>query len=338
MPTFARRGAWFRVLLRERSVPVALGLWIVCSIAVFPLSHGSLPFNRPLMARLPLFVQVLAPTAILTAIFALMGITYFLTRRRVIPDLASRAPERAVAWRETLGLWLYGAAVVAVGQIAGRALFGEGIGLHLNGSLFGPTRIQSPQEVWTWALYNLGLFAIVPYIVFRARGYSREALNLKSANPRNDALVIVVILALGAALDLAAGRLLTFSPHQILEGGVLSFVVQLLGTGLPVMVFIYAILMPRYMKLTGSAAATTLLGGVSYAALHVFEYWTVYDSLPHSVLSLIFVSLVFVPPGLMKSFLTLRTGNAWVHLWAFHAISPHVTADTPLIIRDFGIR
>jgi hypothetical protein len=39
----------------------------------------------------------------------------------------------------------------------------------------------------------------------------------------------------------------------------------------------------------------------------------------------------------MKSFLALRTGNAWVHLWAFHAISPHVMADTPFIIKDFGI-
>ena len=50
------------------------------------------------------------------------------------------------------------------------------------------------------------------------------------------------------------------------------------------------------------------------------------------------VFLFFFPPGLMKSFLTMRTGNAWVHVWAFHAISPHVTVDTPLIVRDFNIR
>jgi hypothetical protein len=39
-----------------------------------------------------------------------------------------------------------------------------------------------------------------------------------------------------------------------------------------------------------------------------------------------------------ESFLTPWTGNAWVHVWAFHAISPHVTVDTRLIVRDFHIQ
>ena len=104
------------------------------------------------------------------------------------------------------------------------------------------------------------------------------------------------------------------------------------------MIFIYAILLPRYLKLTGSLATTWLLGGVSYAALHIFEYWTRYDIPSHALLSVIFVMLTFVPPGLMKAYLTLRTANAWVHLWGYHAISPHVTADTPMIVEIFGIR
>lgn len=64
----------------------------------------------------------------------------------------------------------------------------------------------------------------------------------------------------------------------------------------------------------------------------------VFDSISHAVFSIIMVFLTFFPPGLMKSFLTMRTGNAWVHVWAFHAISPHVTVDTRLIVRDFQIR
>ena len=94
----------------------------------------------------------------------------------------------------------------------------------------------------------------------------------------------------------------------------------------------------RYLKLTGSVTTTVLLGALSYAALHVFEYWTVYDSVSHSVLSVIFVVLTFIGPGMIKSYLTLRTGNAWVHLWGYHAIAPHVTTDTPVVVRIFGIR
>jgi hypothetical protein len=52
----------------------------------------------------------------------------------------------------------------------------------------------------------------------------------------------------------------------------------------------------------------------------------------------IVVFLTFFPPGVMKSFLTMRTGNAWVHMWGFHAISPHVTVDTRLIVADFHIQ
>ena len=56
-----------------------------------------------------------------------------------------------------------------------------------------------------------------------------------------------------------ASRLLrTLTGQQTVLGGALSFLVHLLGTGLPVMIFIYSILMPRYARLTRSVMATTL--------------------------------------------------------------------------------
>jgi hypothetical protein len=334
----AKTRSWFVNLLRERSVQIALLLWVACSAAIFPLSHGTLPFNQPRLAGTPFQARVYG--TIFGWLFALIfiAVTYALTRRRAIPDMASRAPNRVMALRETVGLWIYGAVVIAAGQIIGRRFLGEGFGLHLNGSLFGMTRMTTPTQAWVWAFYNFVLFAMAPYLVFRARGYSHEALNLKSANLRNDTLVILVVLGIEASVELAAGDFLKLSAHQMLAGGALSFVIHLLGTGLPVMIFIYAILMPRYARLTGSTAATVLLGAASYAAVHIFEYWTVYDSLPHALLSLIFVMLTFITPGLVKSYLTVRTGNAWVHLWGYHAIAPHVTSDTPMIVEIFRIR
>ena len=338
MPATGQSSSWFANLLRSRSFRIALVLWVAASFAVFPLSGGKLPFNRPALASLSVSFQVIAAAVVLALMCLQMCVVYLLTRRRTIPDMASRAPADALARREVWLLWVYGALVLLVGRWIGLRFFGEGIGLHLNGSLFGATRMQSPQEVWVWAGYNFILFALIPYSVFRARGYSREALNLKSANLANDTLVILVVMAIGTGFDLLGGGFLKLSGHQMLAGGALAFVTHLLGTGLPVMVFIYAILFPRYLKLTGSPVTAVLLGALSYAALHIFEYWTVYDSLSHALLSVIFVLLTFIPPGLMKSYLTLRTANAWVHLWGFHAITPHVTADTPMIVKIFGIR
>jgi hypothetical protein len=190
--------SWFAALIRERSFQVAVLLWVLGSVAVFPLSGGKVPLNRPAFAKAPVTVQVIFPVVGLAFVFLQMWVTYLLTRKRVIPDLASRAPEASVARREVIFLWMYGAAVLLAGRWIGLRLFGERIGLHLNGSLFGATRMATPREVWIWAFYNFFLLAVVPFVVFRARGYSREALNLKSSNMRNDALVIVVIMLIGS--------------------------------------------------------------------------------------------------------------------------------------------
>jgi hypothetical protein len=71
--------------------------------------------------------------------------------------------------------------------------------------------------------------------------------------------------------------------------------------------------------------------------MHIVEGWSVFDSPQHTALSLIFVLLQYVGPGMMKSVLTLRTGNAWVHALSYHAIAPHMIVDTPLVVKTFGI-
>lgn len=57
-----------------------------------------------------------------------------------------------------------------------------------------------------------------------------------------------------------------------------------------------------------------------------------------ATLSILFVLLGYFGPGMIKTFITLRTGNAWVHAIGYHAIAPHVVVDTPLIAKVFGLR
>lgn len=329
-------GSKLGYLVRQRSFQVALVLWLAISLAAVALCRGTMPLPIGPHPGEPVAMVISSSIALLFLVLE-VGLVALITRQRAMPDLAARAPERSVALRETVALWLYGALVLLAGRFVGLHYFGESIAMHLNGSLVGATRVQSPPEVYTWAAYNGILLGLIPYVVFRMRGYSNQQLNLKSSNLKSDVIVIAVVLAIGCFVDLTLdGNFLKLTHHQQIASGLLSFVLHLFGTDLPIMIFIYSILMPRYAKLTAPVTAF-LLGAASYPAMHVFESWTRYDSPAHSVLSLIVVFLIFFPPGVTKSFLTLRTGNAWVHVWGFHAISPHVTVDTRLIVRDFDI-
>jgi hypothetical protein len=135
--------------------------------------------------------------------------------------------------------------------------------------------------------------------------------------------LILVVLGLESAFELTAFHgFLGLSPRQLLLGAPLSFGIFFIGTVLPTMVLIYAILLPRFLKLTGSAISTVLLGGLMYAAMHIVEGWSAFDSPRDVALSLLFVLLQYFGPGMMKSVLTLRTGNAWVHALGYHAVAP----------------
>lgn len=326
-----------KYLLQQPSLWIALLLWMLLSLAAILLCRHGVPLHRPELAGTPPVTDVLNNSVGLLALLLIIALVHFLARRRPFPNLAERAPERAVALRETLAMWIYGAVVLVAGRVVGLHYFGEGIALHLNGCLFGATQVQSPAEVYTWAAWNGLLLALLPYLVFRRRGYSRQNLNLRSSDWKNDTLIILVVLLIGCAYELIGPNIFQLTPHQQIVGGSLSLMLHLFGTDLPIMVFIYAILLPRYARLFSPPVAF-LVGAVSYPLMHLFESWTRYDSLNHAAVSIIFVLLTFFPAGVMKSFLTMRTGNAWVHMWAFHAITPHVMVDTRLIVRDFNIQ
>ena len=307
-------------------------------MAVLGLAHGSLPFNRPAVANLPFAAQVLGPTIALVEVFVLMVVAFGVTRTRHIPDMAARAPDRRVAMRETLLLILYAALGQVGGWIVGPALGYRPFSFHLAGSMYGTTMAPQPAEVGVWAAYNFVVFAVVPYLYFRAR-YTNTELNLRSTDRRNDALLILLVLSIESAVELTVfqANIFGLTARQVLVGAPLSFVIFLFGTALPTMVLIYAILLPRYLKLTGSTITTVLLGGLTYATMHIVEGWSTFDSPRDIALSLLFVWFQYFGPGMIKSVLTLRTGNAWVHALGYHAIAPHVIVDTPLVAEIFRI-
>lgn len=322
---------------------MAIAAWLAVNVVLVMLAHGHLPFRASSLARPPTVTQLLTTNAMFVEVFIQMTIVHLLTRGRAVPNIAARAPGRARARREVALMLSYGVVAMAGGFTLGRALGWHAFSFHLDGMVIRTGQPVVPAEAVCWAVYNGVVYALIPYLVFRRR-YSNAQLSLRSSNRRADLLVIVIVLAVESAVQLAAARaaagpsILDVSGRGLLIGAPLTFVLSFAGTVLPTMVFIYCILAPRYLALTGSIPATVILGGVTYALLHFFDGWTTFASPSDALMSVLYLLLFYTAPGMFKTFITIRTANAWTHVWAYHAIAPHTLIDTPMFVKIFGIR
>jgi len=315
-------------LLGRRSVRYLAAGWIIGFLVVLVLGVDGMPDVVVAGGT----VGTLGFQAVLLATeLAFLAIIAWLTRKRAPIDVDRRLNGRRRSLVEVVGLWAYAAVGIAVAASLG-------YGLHAEGAVYGPIEDVARADLIGWAMFNITVFALVPYAGFRALGYSNRDLGLRSTNLRADAVLVAIVLAIEAAQELTVFTgIFDLSLRQLVVGMPLAFVIFLAGTGLPIMIPIFSVLVPRYRQLTGSTTAATILGGLSYAAFHVTEYWTAFDTLSLGTVSIVLVFSQFTGPGMIKSLLTLRTGNAWVHVWAYHSIVPHVTVDTPTVVDAFEI-
>src|SRR5829696_7424988 len=106
------RPPWVRFLSLQ-SVQLMAAFWVLATIAVFLIvGDGELPFGeRPSLEGVLLAGEVINGWANLGVALILIGVTYLVTKGRVVPDMAARAPGRSAALAETAGLVGYGVLV-----------------------------------------------------------------------------------------------------------------------------------------------------------------------------------------------------------------------------------
>jgi hypothetical protein len=330
---------WWLWVLQQRSTQLALVGWVLIAIAIPLLAGPTLPFDRPALAGQPVATQILNAHSLVLLALVVIAVANLVTPHRVMPDIVARAPARPIAAVEVGLLVAYGVLIQAGGVIVGQFIGTVPLSGHMPGSIYAVSDTITPAQTAVWMTYNFVLYAVIPYLVFRLRGYSNEQLCLTSINKAKDALLIVVVLAFEGSVELGfAGAFWSLNTNQKLIGMALSIVINFFGVVLPVMIYLYAILLPRFLKLSGSIMTTIVLCGLGYTAMHMLDAWTVYDGLRNGALSVMFLLLQYFGPGMVKAVLTLRTGNAWVHALAYHAFAPHAWTDAPLMVRVFGVR
>jgi hypothetical protein len=177
--------------------------WAAANGAALLLADGALPFDRPALAGQPFAAQMAGPSLGLLEVFGLMGVVWWMTRRRVIPDMAARAPSKAIAAGEVAALLAYAMLGQVGGWLLGPALGYRPFSFHIAGTLVGCSTLASPGEAWTWMVYNFLVYAVGPYLWFRRR-YSTVQLNLTSTAPAADLRLILVVGTIESAVELSA--------------------------------------------------------------------------------------------------------------------------------------
>ena len=167
------------------SVVVTVGIWAALTLAIFPLSQGSIPFQLKLFQDkgTPFLGQVFTFEGSLVLALVIIGVAYLVTRHRPVPDLAARAPAVAVARVETLAMVGYAIVAQIAGVVLGLSVSAYAISLHMPGTLYGLSGPYTPQAAIIWTIYNFVVYALLPFAYFRWRGYSLEQLNLALEQP-----------------------------------------------------------------------------------------------------------------------------------------------------------
>ncbi|MEO1645097.1 MAG: hypothetical protein AAFR67_07905, partial [Chloroflexota bacterium] len=184
----ANKRNWMVRLLQSTEVRVLLVLWFIANTVLLVMGMNGLPVvlgdDPSGLGHVLLFL----PIAL--AYLLQIGLVYFITRNRPLPDWDSRTPEKSIALQETVIFWVYAlVALIVLGA-------GFDIGLHLPGTIFDPDYENTTAFILTWTAVNFVIFALIPYVVFRMRGYTNEQLSMTSHNWRGDLVVIVAILVL----------------------------------------------------------------------------------------------------------------------------------------------
>jgi hypothetical protein len=263
---------------------------------------------------------------VVTAIMVFVLI--WLSRNRKPIDHRSDLPIRQTSL-ETVALLLY---LVLIAVIVGPML---GVRPHIgsagldHGSMHAWSS-QTVRSVMLWAGFYFCSIALIPFLVFTIwRGYSLKSMLLNFPEPKKwiPYSLITAVISLGAFVGPAYFKL-------PLWGHLLTFLLFSLGTFIPVAILIQGLLAPRLAILTKSWISGSMLAGVTYGLYHSREFYLEWGTASQVAVSLAWITqLSFF--GVLKAVSTLRTGNAWIHIFNTHM--PHLS-EAPEIVRIFSFK
>lgn len=260
-------------------------------------------------------------------IFTLI-IIFAVTRKREKPDWDHFAVNRKTAKRDVAIAIVY---LLAVQSILGIA---ANTGLHFPGPEVYNSNTHGRTDVLRWVILQSFFFVICPWLWLRSQGFSISKM-IHGIRFQRDIWIMLFFWAGEFFSTIFVTDFLQVSAEQYWYAIPIGIVVNTLGAGLPVLIMIHVIIIPRLSLLFQNQLLVIVIAGFVYALFSLFDPGVNYSSTSLGVLSVSFVIATQTLIGMGKASFTVRTGNPFIHLTSYHILGARVAFDTGMYAEIF---
>ncbi len=302
--------------------------WFICTGLFFSVESGSSHIPGIAEGALQSLIFAYVPV-LLFSVFLLL----YLTRKREKIDWENHyTVDKKTAAKEAC----LSVAYLLVTQIILGLFFN--VGLHFPGPFIYQTANHSAVDVWIWAFSYFLIYVVLPLWWLNAKGFKLLAF-LRSLEWLRNSWILVVYWAMDFFGPIFSGAdffgLTALQYSQAIPMGVF---VNTLGAGLPVVVMMHMIFLPRMSVLFESRLLVIAFGGLFYALFSMFDQGVDYSSVDAALMSFTYIIMTQTLVGMGKSAFTVVTGNPFIHFITLHVLSARIPFDTKMYAEIFSIK
>ena len=308
-----------------RTLPIIGLAWFVATLVFFITQTG-------LSAVPPIAVDALS--SLFLAYFPVLALCVFLllylTRSRDAFDWETLyALNREKAGIEVLAAFLY----LLVTQLV-LGLFFD-VGLHFPGPHVYESGSFAYQHVVGWTLVNTSVYVAVPLLWLRGRGLNLVEF-MRALQWRRNIWILIAFWALDFFGPIIGGvPFFSLTAEQYLVGIPTSILVNTFGAGLPVVILMHVVVIPRLMVVYESKLVVISIAGLFYAIFSLFDPGVDYSTLNMAALSVTYIVMTQMLVGMGKATFTVVTANPFIHFVTLHVLSARVPFDTAMYAEIF---
>lgn len=309
-----------------RTLPIIGLAWVVATLVFFTTQTG-------LSAVPPIAVDALS--SLFLAYFPVLALCVFLllylTRSRDVFDWETLyALNRAKAGIEVLAAFVY----LLVTQLV-LGLFFD-VGLHFPGPhVYESGYFFAYQHVLVWALVNTLVYVLVPLLWLRGQGLNLMEF-MRALQWRRNIWILIAFWALDFFGPIIGGvPFFSLTAEQYLVGIPTSILVNTFGAGLPVVILMHVVVIPRLMLIYESKLVVISIAGLFYAIFSLFDPGVDYSTLNMATLSVTYIVMTQMLVGMGKATFTVVTANPFIHFATLHVLSARVPFDTAMYAEIF---